>query len=201
MTGSQASFIMMLGILKILHRFRVWRPRLLAITILKENNFINSEYLSILLENEIYFFSTPSVIVVNNPYFNSKEFGHYLAGYIEGDGTRRTASTLKAPIGSKKECSFQIVFHISDLEFVKYLRKRIGHGNIYFAKNSNSVRLMIQNLQGVLYIINLINGKMRTPKINALYTMIDWLNKYKLKKENYLIKLPLDLSPISSNSW
>ena len=43
---------------------------------------------------------------------------------------------------------------------------------------------MIQNLQGVLTVINLINGKMRTPKVYALYTMIDWLNTYKLSKEN-----------------
>ena len=131
---------------------------------------------------------------------NEKEFGHYLAGYIEGDGTIRIPSSLKTPSGSKKVCSFQIVFHISDLEFAKFLRKRIGHGNLYYAKNSSTVRLMIQNLQGVLYIINLINGKMRTPKINALYKMIDWLNISQLN-ENKKQKLPLDKSPIASNSW
>lgn len=60
---------------------------------------------------------------------------------------------------------------------------------------------MIQNLQGVLTVINLINGKMRTPKVNALYSMIDWLNTYKLSKENNISKLPLDNSPINSNSW
>lgn len=43
---------------------------------------------------------------------------------------------------------------------------------------------MVQNLEGVLHIINLINGKMRTPKINALYNMIDWLNTHKLEKKN-----------------
>nr|QCQ69113.1 LAGLIDADG endonuclease [Powellomyces hirtus] len=133
------------------------------------------------------------------------EFGHYLAGYIEGDGTIITPFSLKTPNGNKRVCSIQIVFHVADLEFVKLLRERIGHGNIYFTKGSNTVRLMIQNIQGVLYIINLINGKMRTPKIVALHRMIDWLNKYQLKnlggQHRILTKLPLDSSPINSNSW
>jgi hypothetical protein len=83
---------------------------------------------------------------------NDSEFGHYLAGFIEGDGTLITPSTLKTPSGSNRVCSIEIVFHINDLEFVKLLQKRIGHGNIYFAKKPQTVRLMIQNLTGVLYI-------------------------------------------------
>lgn len=98
-------------------------------------------------------------------------------------------------------CSIQLVFHVCDLEFVKVLQKRIGHGNIYFAKNTETVRLMIQNLQGVLTVLNMINGKMRTPKINALYNMIDWLNMHKLGEKDQITKLPLDSSPINSNSW
>lgn len=38
---------------------------------------------------------------------------------------------------------------------------------------------------------------MRTPKINALYRMIYWLNA----KGDNITKLPLDLSPIESNAW
>ena len=114
-----------------------------------------------------------------------EEFSHYLAGYVEGDGSLITPSTLKSPSGTNKVCSIQLIFHICDLEFVKVLQKRIGHGNIYFAKDTETVRLMIQNLQGVLTVIHMINGKMRTPKINALYTMIDWLNTHKLRKKSY----------------
>nr|YP_009558599.1 hypothetical protein [Capillidium heterosporum]AZZ06699.1 hypothetical protein [Capillidium heterosporum] len=58
---------------------------------------------------------------------------------------------------------------------------------------------MVQNLEGVLKVISLINGKMRTPKINALHKMIDWLNKYKLKDP--IKKLPLDDSLIEDNAW
>lgn len=136
-----------------------------------------------------------------NQFNKDEEFSYYLAGYIEGDGSLITPSTLKSPSGTNKVCSIQLVFHICDLEFVKVLQKRIGHGNIYFAKDTETVRLMIQNLQGVLTVIHMINGKMRTPKINALYTMIDWLNTHKLEEKNHIAKLPLDSSKIDSNSW
>ena len=47
-------------------------------------------------------------------------------------------------------------------------------------------------------ITNLINGKMRTPKIEALHRLINMVNKSLL---NPLPLLPLDTSPIGSNAW
>lgn len=131
--------------------------------------------------------------------YNNEEFGHYLAGYIEGDGALIIPTSIKNKSGKYNVCSVQIIFFIDDLEFVKLLQKRLGHGNIYFSKRTKTVRLMIRNLEGVLLIINLINGKMRTPKIYSLYMMIDWL---KINKGiNYIKKLELDNSNINSNSW
>lgn len=152
------------------------------------------------LETPTHDVVSPGNLVSGQPQ-DDNEFGHYLAGFIEGDGCLVTPLTLKTLNNKSRVCSVQIIFHICDLELVKCLQKRIGHGNIYKSKNKQAVRLMIQNLDGVLSIINLINGKMRTPKINALYKMIDWLNKHKLENENHIIKLPLDMSPMNSNSW
>jgi hypothetical protein len=55
---------------------------------------------------------------------------------------------------------------------------------------------MIQDVKSVCRILNAINGKLRTPKINSFYSMIDFL---KLKGIN-IDKLPLDTSPINSNA-
>ena len=41
---------------------------------------------------------------------------------------------------------------------------------------------------------------MRTPKIEALYRLIDWLNA-RSRHGLSLTKLPLDDSPIESNAW
>src|SRR6185436_1138060 len=57
----------------------------------------------------------------------------------------------------------------------------------------------IQDIQGLIKIVNLINGNFRTPKIEALHRLIDWLNK---RNEYEIIpKLGLDKSSIDSNSW
>lgn len=44
--------------------------------------------------------------------------------------------------------------------------------------------------------MNAINGKLRTPKINAFYNLVDFLKL----KEVTIEKLPLDTSPLSSNA-
>lgn len=129
---------------------------------------------------------------------NDEEFAHYLAGYIEGDGSLYTPKSLKNKNNKSLVCSIEIIFHISDLEFAKLLQKRIKHGNLYLSKKNQTVRLMIQNLDGVLSVIHLINGKMRTPKIYKLHLMIEWLKIY---KSINIDKQGLDLSPLGSNSW
>lgn len=50
----------------------------------------------------------------------------------------------------------------------------------------------------MIIIINIINGYMRTPKIEALHRAINWFNEF----YNYNIDcLSLDQSPIDSNAW
>lgn len=66
-------------------------------------------------------------------------------------------------------------------------------------KGVNAYLLQIQSFEGILKFVNLINGKMRTSKINILYNLIDWLN-FKHIDLN-IIKKPLDSSPIDSNAW
>lgn len=51
---------------------------------------------------------------------------------------------------------------------------------------------MIEEIKSLSNILNIINGKLRTPKINSFYNMIDLL-----KGVN---KLPLDTSPVNQNA-
>ena len=118
-------------------------------------------------------------------------FPSYLAGLIEGDGS------IIVP-GQKIHSYnpyFEIVFHIRDLIIAKYIPFKIG-GNIYIKENY--CYLKIKDFKSVLKIIHLINGNMRTPKIEALNRMIEWFNS----NSNLNIKLlNLDRSNLSSNSW
>jgi len=59
-------------------------------------------------------------------------------------------------------------------------------------------RYSITNADAVINIINLVNGKLRTPKIQALHKAIDNLNTW---RNANLLKLPLDTSSLDSNAW
>jgi hypothetical protein len=55
---------------------------------------------------------------------------------------------------------------------------------------------MVKDIKSVSNIMNAINGKLRTPKINSFYNLIDFV-----KLKGVIIeKLPLDTSPLSSNA-
>ncbi len=69
-------------------------------------------------------------------------------------------------------------------------------GNIYRIPNKNCVKWIIQDKKSVTFIVNCINGKLRTPKISTLYKLIDFLNE----KGDNIQKFPLDSSPLESNA-
>ena len=50
--------------------------------------------------------------------------------------------------------------------------KNIFGGNLYNHPEKKFTRWMIQDIKSVYNILNLINGKLRTPNINAVYDMI-----------------------------
>lgn len=53
----------------------------------------------------------------------------------------------------------------------------------------------------LIKLINLINGHFRTPKIEALFRLIDWFNKDNNNNINIIPKLDIDTSSILENSW
>jgi hypothetical protein len=50
----------------------------------------------------------------------------------------------------------------------------------------------------LLKLVNLINGHMRTPKIEALHRLINWIN---LKHNSSIPLLGIDTTPLSESSW
>ena len=108
-----------------------------------------------------------------------------------------------------------IVFKLADLPLAEYLQELTNCGTVYKKSDRGYVLWQIQDIIGVYTIVNIINGYMRTPKIEALNRTINWLNGYISVNNNS--KLPstklilsqiknleikgLDNSPIDSNPW
>jgi len=81
---------------------------------------------------------------------NNEQLGHYLAGLIDGDGHFSKAQ------------QFILVFSSPDAFLAYYIKKEIGYGNVRKVKDKNAYILVISNKQGILNVIKLINGKLRT---------------------------------------
>ena len=128
----------------------------------------------------------------------SSQLGNYLAGLIEGYGTIVVPKTERSAKDKINYPSIQIVFHLKDLPLALMIQKELKNGSLSRKKGVNAYILTINNLDGLLLVTSLINGNMRTPKIYALYYLIDWLN---LKFEINIPKKSLNNSPLNSNAW
>nr|YP_009926611.1 hypothetical protein [Wolfiporia cocos]QNH92668.1 hypothetical protein [Wolfiporia cocos] len=154
----------------------------------------------------------PNNNLPNNNLPNS-QLGPYLAGLVEGDGT--IAVHDKNSTAKKYSPIIIIVFKKADLPLAQFLQTITNCGTVNLKPGRGYVLWQIHDLVGVFTIVNLINGHMRTPKIEALGRTINWFNEYIQKNQNS--KLPstqsilsqihpielkeLDTSPIDSNAW
>ena len=101
---------------------------------------------------------------------NNEQFGHYLAGLIDGDGH----------FSSKQQLI--IVFSSPDVQLAYYVKKIIGFGHVRKVKDKNAFLYIISNKEGLIKIINLINGKLRTSnKFNQVINNILAYIKYSEK--------------------
>ena len=157
----------------------------------KNNNYLSNE----IIDN--------SSTIKLNELFKNQQLGYYLAGLIEGDGSINVPTELKSKGGRKTYPSIQIIFHKKDSPLGLKIINNLGSiGSMIRKKNTNAYVLTINDYNGLLKLLLLINGKFRTPKIERLNKLIDWYNfdghylvKYKINK------LPLDTSPLMSNAW
>ncbi len=129
--------------------------------------------------------------------FNNLPFSSYLTGLIEGDGTIIVPKTERSPKGVLNYASVQIVFHSKDLPLALMIQKVLGEGSLARKKGVNAYILTINSYKGLVLIVSLLNGNMRTPKVESLYKLIDWLNN---SKNTNFLKKPLNDSPLTSNA-
>jgi hypothetical protein len=126
-------------------------------SILKKNSLMQNLYFSI----------QTSTIPSN------KNFNYFLAGLIEGDGTIIVPSQLRDKKGRLTYPSIQIVFGLMDLPLALMIQKTLGHGSILRKKGLGAYTYTINNKEGILKIISLVNGKFKTDKIHALKKLIE----------------------------
>lgn len=87
---------------------------------------------------------------------------------------------------------------MKDLPLALIIQKELGHGSISRKKGLNAYIYTVNNFDGLMLLISILNGNMKTNKINALHRLIYWYNKY---KGTSIEKKGLNTEPITSNGW
>ena len=147
------------------------------------------------------FHSTATNLVLNSSSVTlDHHLGSYLAGLIEGDGSIIVPKTHRSEKGKLLYPKIKITFVQKDLPLAKKLQSVLGKGTINHSSLKTYLDLCFYNMESLKLLISLINGKFRTPKIEALNRLILWFNKREDCKEKFCL-LPLDNSALSSNSW
>jgi hypothetical protein len=81
---------------------------------------------------------------------SEEDFGHYLAGLIDGDGHFSTGRALA------------ISFHPNDIPLAYFIKSSLGFGSVYTVKDRFAVTFRIGSYAGMLRVMSLVNGKLRT---------------------------------------
>ena len=116
---------------------------------------------------------------------NDEQFGHYLAGLIDGDG-----HFSKTP-------QLVIAFNELDASVAYFIKSRLGYGNIYKVKNKKAIILVVAKHAGIIKVLELINGKIRSQqKLDQIKNNI-LSNPYFNNFINFIINNNLDLN----NYW
>lgn len=121
-----------------------------------------------------------------------KTLGSYLSGLWEGDGYIGLADDAR-----KIRPYFALTFHKREEEACKKLQSIIG-GRVRYKTKENALVLTLRSIANLCYVVKIMNGFLRTPKIYQFNSLITWLNT------RYSTEFPLytvDKSLLNLNAW
>lgn len=131
-------------------------------------NFFNPIVDSSEFKNEKLLESDSSKGILESRY----NLGSYLAGLIEGDGSIIIPKSLRNDKGKLLYPKIKITFVSKDAPLAIKIKKVLGAGTLEYPKNTDYLNLLIQDIPTLYKITVIINGKMRTPKIEALHRLV-----------------------------
>lgn len=128
---------------------------------------------------------------MTNSLSNKEHLFSYLAGLFEA-----CCSIYTPKENSKNGPKLIFSLGISNESLGQIIKTRLGFGNVYIKKKN--VTYAIANKEGILKVIEIISPYMKTPKINKLNALIEFLNK---NKNCNISKVEIDNSDLFSNAW
>jgi hypothetical protein len=133
-----------------------------------------------------------------NIHISQEQLGFYLAGLLEGDG--HISLPFLGNTILNRILNPRIIFtsHINDLWLYVYIQSMLGGIGRFQQVDNNIIRYIIGDKEGILHLIRIIHGKLRTPKNQSFNELIIFFNK---KYNLNISESTLDKSDLFSNSW
>jgi len=128
---------------------------------------------------------------------NPNLFGYYLSGLLEGDGHISIPSLGNTTLNRILNPRIVFTSHIDNLGLFAFIQSELGGIGRFQLSGKSTLRYIIGDKEGTLLFINLIHGKLRTPKNITFNKLIEFFNgKYLLSISESL----LDESDFNNNS-
>jgi LAGLIDADG endonuclease len=136
-------------------------------------------------------------IDINSLNVLKEQFGYYLAGLLEGDGSINIPALGNSILKRVLNPRIIFTFHINNLALYAIIQKNLGGIGRFQRVNTNTGRYIIGDYNGIVKLINLIHGKFRTPKNITFNNLIEFINN---KYNTNILVSHLDTSNLYDNA-
>jgi len=192
-------YLVLLSILNVIYSMGLWFRDVISEGKKKLDLIFSNIYLNITRAiDEKALEQIRNNIKVNEFKLNKVEFGHYLAGLFEGDG--HLSLPFLGQTILQRILNPRIVFtsDVNNIELYVYIQSMLNGKGRFQIVNNNTIRYIIGDIEGIKLFVNIVHGKLRSSKNEALNKLIDFIN------QKYSLIIPisnLDKSDFSNNSW
>lgn len=131
-------------------------------------------------------------------YANNNNLGYYIAGLLEGDDHISLPALGTTTLNRVLNPRIVFTSHISNLGLYALIQSKLGNIGRFQMIGNNTIRYIIGDKNGIISFINLIHGKLRTPKNIRFNDLINFIN---IKYSTNISESLLDSSHFSNNSW
>lgn len=129
---------------------------------------------------------------------DKNSLGYYLAGLLEGDGSISIPALGTTTMNRILNPRIVFTSHVNNIGMYAFLQSELGGIGRFQTSGTSTLRYIIGDKEGILLCINLMHGKLRTPKNKRFNDLIKSFNiKYSLNIAESL----LDTSNFEDNSW
>ena len=124
--------------------------------------------------------------------------GYYLAGLLEGDGSISIPALGTTTMNRILNPRIVFTSHVNNIGMYAFLQSELGGIGRFQTSGTSTLRYIIGDKEGILICINLMHGKLRTPK-NKRFN--DLIKSFNLKYSLNIAESLLDTSNFGDNSW